>query len=314
MLRLPNRGTVAIPLHGNPQFDRRGGELCPVVQLCTDDADRVSIQLVQDMAKLFAAFRAAYEPKVERLGLDFGLATLIAPGEGTLFGAGLINDLKRIDKPIVGTARNRAWSGGKARDRQRYRKLVTRVRGILKIRINAALNRIVKLHAPAELAVERLDFRLAGLSRRMNRPVTNCGRGVFRAKLADPKGEFGITATEENAAYTSQECSLCHYVDAANRPSQSKFACRWSGSVKHADVDAARVIGPRRSLGLDRKWLNGDNPWRVGGSARQEISTAAGNDRRPEAGQSLLCEAGEGSCSRGEDAASTMDSPLCVKQ
>jgi putative transposase len=255
-LRRPNRGTVAIPLHGNPQFDRRGGELCPVVQLCTDDADRVSIRLVQDMAKPFAAHREAYEPKVERLGLDFGLATLIATGEGTLFGAGPINDLKRIDKQIVGIARHRARSDGKARDSQRYRTLVTRVRGMLKTRSNAALNRIVKLHAPAELAVERLDFRLAGLSRRMNRLVTNCGRAVFRAKLADLEDKFGITATEENAAYTSQECSLCHYVDPANRPSQSKFARRWCGSVKHARVDAARVIAQRRSLGSDRTWLN----------------------------------------------------------
>ena len=256
MLRLPNRGTVAIPLHGNPQFDRRGGELCPVIQLCTDEKDRISIRLVQDMAKPFAVLRAAYEPKIERLGLDFGLATLIATGEGTLFGAGLINDLKRIDKQIVGIARHRARSGGKAPDSQRYRKLVTRVRGMLKTRINTTLNRIVQLHRPAELAVERLDFRLPGLSRRMNRLVTNCGRAVFRAKLGDLKDKFGIIATEENAAYTSQECSLCHYVDARNRPSQSKFACRWCGSVKHADVDAARVIAQRRSLGLDRKWLN----------------------------------------------------------
>ena len=53
------------------------------------------------MAKPFAELRAAYEPKIERLGLDFGLATLIATGEGSPFGAGLINDLKRIDKQNV---------------------------------------------------------------------------------------------------------------------------------------------------------------------------------------------------------------------
>ncbi len=255
MLRLPNRGTVAIPLHGNPLFDRRGGELCPVVQLCTDEKGRISIRLVQDMAKSFAALRAAYEPKMDSLGIDFGLATLIATSEGTMFGVGLIADLKRIDKQIVGIARHRARSGGKARDSERYRKLVTRVRGMLKTRINATLNRIVQLHAPGALEVERLDFRLPGLSRRMNRLVTNCGRAVFRAKLADLKDKFGITATEVPAPYTSQECSLCHYVDALNRTSQSKFACRWCGSVKHADVNASRSINQRRSLGLGSEWL-----------------------------------------------------------
>jgi len=130
--------TVAIPLLGNPRFDQRGGELCPVVQLCTDEASRISIRLVQDMAKPFAALRAAYEPKVDSLGIDFGLATLIATSEGTMFGVGLIADLKRIDKQIVGIARHRARSGGKARDSLRYRKLVARVRGMLKTRINAA--------------------------------------------------------------------------------------------------------------------------------------------------------------------------------
>ena len=179
MLRLPNRGTVAIPLHGNRQFDRRGGELCPVVQLCTDETDRVSIRLVQDMAKPFAQRRAAYQPKIDNLGIDFGLATLIATSEGTMFGVGLIADLRRIDTQIVGIARHRARSGGNARDSQRYRKLATRVRGMLKTRINTALNRIVQLHAPGALEVERLDFHLPGLSRRMNRLVTNCSRAVF---------------------------------------------------------------------------------------------------------------------------------------
>ncbi len=89
----------------------------------------------------------------------------------------------------------------------------------------------------------------------MNRLVTNCGRAVFRAKLGDLKDKFGITATEVPAPFTSQECSLCHYVDALNRPSQSKFACRWCGSVKHADVNASRSINQRRSLGLGSEWL-----------------------------------------------------------
>ena len=255
MLRLPNRGHVAIPLRGNPQFDRRGGELCSVVQLCTDDTNQITVRLVQDMAKPFAALREAYVPRMDSLGIDYGLSTLIATSEGTMFGRGLLADLTRLDKKIVGIARHRSRVGEKPRDSQRYRTLVTQVRGMLKTRINTALNRIVAIHAPRELIVERLDFRFPGLSRRMNRLLTNCGRAVFRAKLADLHDKFEITATEVPAPYTSQECSLCHYVDAKNRPSQSKFACRFCGSRKHADVNAARVIAQRRSLGLGTKWL-----------------------------------------------------------
>lgn len=254
-LTLPNRGAIAVPIHENQRFSGRGGALCPVVQLCTD-AGRVTVRLVQDMAKPFAALREAYLPKVASLGIDFGLATLIATSEGTLFGRGLIADLTRIDRKITGIARHRQRAGEKPRDSQRYRTLVTGLRGMLKTRINTILNRIVALHAPAALVVERLDFRFPNLSRRMNRLLTNCGRAVFRAKLADLEDKFGIAATEVPAPYTSQECSLCHYVDARNRPSQTRFACRWCGNATHADIDAARVITQRRSLGLGTKWLD----------------------------------------------------------
>ena len=85
----------------------------------------------------------------------------------------------------------------------------------------------------------------------MNRLVTNCGRAVFRAKLEDLKDKFAITATEVPAPYTSSgNTALCHYVDAMNRPSQSKLACRWCGRVKRADVDVPRSINQRRSLGF----------------------------------------------------------------
>ncbi|CAM6053377.1 unnamed protein product [Sphagnum tenellum] len=49
VLRLPNRGKIAIPLHTNDLFNKRGGQLCSVVQLCTDERDNVTIRLMQDM-------------------------------------------------------------------------------------------------------------------------------------------------------------------------------------------------------------------------------------------------------------------------
>jgi putative transposase len=100
---------------------------------------------------------------------------------------------------------------------------VTPVRGILKTRINAALNSIVWIDAPIALVVERLDFRFPSLPKRMNRLISNCG--VFRAKLVDLKDKFGIAATEVAAPCTSQDCSSCHYVDKTNGPSHTKCAC-----------------------------------------------------------------------------------------
>jgi hypothetical protein len=156
---------------------------------------------------------------------------------------------------IEGIGHHRMHSGGKPPDSQGYRSLVTRVRGMLKTRINAALNSIVRIHAPAALVVERLDFRFPGLSRRMNRLISKCSRAVFRAKLVDLKDKFGIAATEVAVPYTSQECSSCHYVDKTNRPSQTKFACRWCDNASHPEVDASRIVNQRCSLELGTKWL-----------------------------------------------------------
>jgi putative transposase len=112
----------------------------------------------------------------------------------------------------------------------------------------------VRIHALAALVVERLIFRFPGLSKRMNRFITNCGRAVFPAKLVDLKDKFGIAATEVAASYTSQGCSSCHYVDKTNRPSQTKFACRWCDNASHAEVGASRTVNQRCSLELGTKW------------------------------------------------------------
>jgi putative transposase len=127
---------------------------------------------------------------------------------------------------------------------------VRQLRGWLKTEINRILNRIVLLRKPAHLAVERLDFRMPGLSKRMNRILTNCGRSVFRAKLQDLEERYGVTHTEVHAAYSSQTCSHCGWVENPNRSSQSDFRCRCCGTGMHADVNAARNLGTRRSCSV----------------------------------------------------------------
>jgi hypothetical protein len=94
-LQLPGRGRISLPVRTNASFEGRGGEVCPIVQLCTNDG-RLSLRLVQDMGEPFAASRAAYQPRTASLGIDFGLATLLATGRGDLMARGLMADLVRI--------------------------------------------------------------------------------------------------------------------------------------------------------------------------------------------------------------------------
>ena len=149
----------------------------------TDGA--ISVRLVSDTTKNCDDNRTAYTPDIDNIGVDFGLATLLTTSEGDLHGRGLLADLVRIDRQITGIARHRQRAGGKPRDSERYRRLVARVRGMLKTRINRALNSIVEDRKPAELTIEHFNFRSPELSKRMNRIIQNCGRVVFKAKLVD---------------------------------------------------------------------------------------------------------------------------------
>ncbi|SAL80491.1 hypothetical protein AWB68_05869 [Caballeronia choica] len=74
------------------------------------------------------------------------------------------------------------------------------MRGWLESEVGRCLNRLVAVRAPAELVIERLDFRAPGLSRQLNRLLSNMGRGFIEAKLKDLEERFGITCRKVIAA------------------------------------------------------------------------------------------------------------------
>jgi putative transposase len=45
-----------------------------------------------------------------------------------------------------------------------------------------------------------------------------------------------------NPRYTSQQCSACGHVEAANRVQQALFSCKTCGFSYQADINAARNI------------------------------------------------------------------------
>ena len=85
----------------------------------------------------------------------------------------------------------------------------------------------------------------------MNRLIGRTYRAFVKAKLARLGEQFGIQIIAVNPAYTSQECSRCHYVSKDNRKSQKDFICRHCHYSCNADVNAGRVINQRRSLMLE---------------------------------------------------------------
>ncbi|MFD1211731.1 zinc ribbon domain-containing protein [Arthrobacter sp. GCM10027362] len=112
--------------------------------------------------------------------------------------------------------------------------------------VNRLLNRLSRQDI-AGLVVEKLDFRGGGLGKRPNRLITRFGRAAVRRKLTALREDTGLGVSEVNPAYSSQECSGCHFMHRLNRASRDKFVCRFCGKRLDADINGARVLVPRRS-------------------------------------------------------------------
>jgi putative transposase len=137
--------------------------------------------------------------------------------------------------------RNLQKQGIKLSDSRRYKVLVSKVRSWLKNEIHRIMNRLIKIHKPAEIVIERLNFQNSHLSRRLNRIISKFGKGIFKAKLESLTETFGILITEINPAYTSQEC-VCGYVDKRNRLRQAIFKCKVCKTECNADIKAGKVV------------------------------------------------------------------------
>lgn len=236
---------IAVPLASYRHFDERQGKRALSVQVVERDGE-LAFGVMTDIAEACEVSRTTYRPRTEALALDLGLKTLFATDKGDLLGQGWLARLLDYDRKITRLARYRQQHGLKVRS-ARYKRYVGQLRGYVRSEIGRILNRLVDTRAPAEIIVERLDFRNPKLSKRLNRLLSKFGKAEVARKLKDLEDRFGIVTTEVNPAYSSQEDSACGYVDKLNRPRQAAFCCRWCGSQRHADVNAARNLLARRS-------------------------------------------------------------------
>jgi transposase, IS605 OrfB family, central region len=99
------------------------------------------------------------------------------------------------------------------------------------------------------IVIEKLDFRSPELSKRMNRMIQNFGKRYIKEKLQRLQELYGIEVVEINPAYTSQECSCCGYIDKKNRKDTQEFECKVCGNKMNAQINGAKNISKRSSLG-----------------------------------------------------------------
>lgn len=96
------------------------------------------------------------------------------------------------------------------------------------------------------VVIEKLQIEnMVKTSRWLARNILNAGWGHFAWMLRYKLAWNGGRLIEVSAAYSSQTCSACGYVDAKNRVSQSVFVCTACGYRDDADLNAAKVLKQR---------------------------------------------------------------------
>ncbi|MGI5823224.1 MAG: RNA-guided endonuclease InsQ/TnpB family protein [Dethiobacteria bacterium] len=238
---LESGSPIYLPLQSNAYFENIPGKRRNFCQFNLTEAGEITVSLIKDTPPV-----KNYIPSTPKLGLDLGLENIFATDKGDLFGRRFYRTLLWYDKAITDLSRNRQKQALKPRS-TRYARLVGKLRAYLKNELNRILNRIIKLYAPGEIIVERLNFQNPNLSRRLNRLLSRFGKGLITAKLEALHEEYGIIITYINPAYTSQTCAQCGYVDKRNRRSRAGFICKFCRSNSHADVNGARNILARSS-------------------------------------------------------------------
>ncbi len=223
-----------LPLKTNEYFDSKVGKLCQSVQINKTKKGRLKICLVKEIAPKKIEFTT------DKIAMDIGFKNAFALNNGNLYGRNFFERLKKYDHIIVNLQSNLQRQGLKPNSSKRYRLLVYRIKEWLKNELRRIINRIFRQHKPKEIIIESLDFRNQNLSKKLNRIISNFGKGIIEEKLKNLSEEYGIKVTKINAAYTSQTCDSCGYVSKNNRPTQAKFACKCCHKKTHADVVAAR--------------------------------------------------------------------------
>lgn len=233
---------IYLPLNRNSYLDEclTKGVRKPFVQLRLDDKKCVISAIVEyDKAPLHSSNSS--------LGLDFGMVSMFTTSDGEQHGLTSFAKLKIWDEELIALTKELQKKGIKFKSNARYVQLQNRIKSYFKNEICRILNKLAKKNVGV-FVVEQLDFRASGLSRSMNRLIGRTYRSFVKAKLARLEEQYGIQVVGVNPAYTSQECSRCHYVSKNNRKSQKQFICEHCHLHCNADVNAGRVIVQRRSL------------------------------------------------------------------
>ncbi len=192
-------------------------------------------------------------PDAPVVGIDVGIANFVTTSTGKQYGS-FHKNLRARHK------RDRAKRRRKAKLRACLKK-----KGVKKLpstssrtgqklirhvkqEINRAVNQCFaeEEHQGVHFAYEQLSVAsMRFKARAQNAYLRASHLGRIPQQIHWNSQKRGVLATPVISAYSSQECSRCHYTDRKNRPNQQTFCCRVCGFETHADYNAAINLSRR---------------------------------------------------------------------
>jgi Putative transposase DNA-binding domain len=185
------------------------------------------------------------EPSAPVVGMDVGIANFVTTSDGKHYGT------------FHGKLRERQKRDREKRRRKAKLRTCLKKKGVKKLpstssksgqrlarhvrqSINRSVNQCFAEHEGAQIAYEHLSVAtMKHKARAMNAYLYASNLGHIPRQIAWNAAKRGVAAIRVKSAYSSQECSVCHSVDRANRPTQQTFCCRVCGYRTHADLNAA---------------------------------------------------------------------------
>jgi putative transposase len=195
------------------------------------------------------------EPTGREAGFDLGVANLAASSDGEFF-----ENPRHLAEGSEALAAAQQALAGKQRGSNRRRAAVQVVarqhRRIANRRRDAAHQLSRTLVNGYDLLVFE-DLKITNMTRSargtleepgsqvaqkagLNREILSAAWGQLISMIAYKAEDAGRELILVNPRWTSQRCSSCGHIEAANRRSQAEFRCLACGFTLHADVNAAR--------------------------------------------------------------------------
>jgi hypothetical protein len=191
------------------------------------------------------------DPSAPVVGVDVGIANFLTTSDGEHYGTfhGKLRERQKRDRE----KRRRKAKLRKCLEKKGVKKLPStssksgqRLTRHVRQEINHAVNECFARHEGAQIAYEHLSVAtMKHKARAMNAYMRASNLAHIPEQIAWNAAKRGVRATRVKSAYTSQECSVCHYVARANRPNQQTFCCMVCGYQAHADLNAALNIQHR---------------------------------------------------------------------